>query len=84
MFVFFKEKKTPFNQSDCGENTFENRYNFATKSGLRPRLTHQRIAHDGLFSKMKTKSWLGGKLNFKFSKSLGFFKTYTEFPFEVN
>ncbi len=33
MFVFFKEKKTPFNQSDCGENTFENRYNFATKCG---------------------------------------------------
>jgi hypothetical protein len=56
--------------------------------GLRPRLTLQKKANGGWFSKLKTvcryESWFGRKLNLKFSKSLGIYKTYTELLFEVN
>ena len=56
--------------------------------GLRQSLTYHRIAHTGRFSKLKTvcryESWFGRKLNLKFSKSLGIYKTYTELLFEVN
>jgi hypothetical protein len=56
--------------------------------GLRQSLTYHRIAHTGRFSKLKTvcryESWFARKLNLKFSKSLGIYKTYTELLFEVN
>jgi hypothetical protein len=56
--------------------------------GLRPRLTCQRGAKGGRFSKLRTvcryESWFGRKHNLKFSKSLGIYKTYTELLLEVN
>jgi hypothetical protein len=56
--------------------------------GLRPRLIHHRIANGERFSKLKAvcryESWFGRKLNLKFSKSLGIYKTYTELLLEVN